>query len=423
MTIILSGCIGIVIGLGIAYLCRVFKTKTAAALAEEMFRGSEQQRATETAALVERFNALFQAMFDATKQSFGTALDSQRESFSAVSLDVLASAQQQFLSLASERLGNERQAATAELDGARLLIDQRLGGIYDALNSKLTEATGLMRSLESDRQRALGQVGESVTGVSERITQLSQLTGSLREALSSTKTRGIWGERIVTDLLSLAGLIEGVSYERQVTLVEGTRPDFTFLLPRGLRLNMDSKFPMSAYLRMLDAQDEVTRAREQKQFLSDVRLRLKEVTGKEYIDAANGTCDVVLLFIPNESLYGHIHQMDSALIDEALKKNVIMCSPFSLFAVLAVIRAAVDQFALERTSNEILSWFGQFFKQWSMFTDELERHGKQLNTVVSSFESLSGPRRRMLERPLTKINDARQSRGIEVAEFSEELSA
>ena len=71
-------------------------------------------------------------------------------------------------------------------------------------------------------------------------------------------------------------------------------------------------------------------------FLRDVRDRVKELQGRGY-DASESTVGYLLLFIPNESVYGFIHENDATLLDDALAKNVVLCSPTTLFAVLGVV--------------------------------------------------------------------------------------
>ena len=67
------------------------------------------------------------------------------------------------------------------------------------------------------------------------------------------------------------------------------------------------------------------------------------------------TVDELLLFIPNESVYGvHPRARPASCSTSRWRQKVVLCSPFTLFAVLAVIRQAVDQTRLERTSDEIL---------------------------------------------------------------------
>ena len=234
--------------------------------------------------------------------------------------------------------------------------------------------------------------------------------------LSSSQKRGDWGQRMAEDVLRLAGFIENVNYLKQKTIEGvGTRPDFTFLLPKDLKLHMDVKFPLDNYLRFLEAEAEGEKDKFLNDFLRDVRARIKELTTRDYIDAESNTVDCVLLFIPNEQVYAFIHEHDSSILDEGIKKKVVSCSPITLFPVLAVIRQAVDNFALERTSNEIQSLFGAFKKQWDEFASKFDLLGQKIEGVMKEYEALTTTRKRQLERPLNKIEDLRKQRGLPVA--------
>jgi DNA recombination protein RmuC len=129
--------------------------------------------------------------------------------------------------------------------------------------------------------------------------------------------------------------------------------------------------------------------------------------------------DYVLLFIPNEQIYAFIHEQDRTILDEGIKNKVILCSPITLFAVLAVIRQAVENFALEQTSSEILSLLGAFQKQWGKFVEKLESLGRRIGSVQEEYESLSTIRRRQLEKPLTKIEIIRKQRELPIASIEE----
>jgi DNA recombination protein RmuC len=210
-------------------------------------------------------------------------------------------------------------------------------------------------------------------------------------------------------VLRLAGFVEGVNYRRQQPLAGAAGiPDYTFLLPRGLVLHMDVKFPLSNYLRVLDASSDVEREQHRKEFLRDVRRRLREVTRRDYVDPGAGTVDCVLLFIPNEQVYGYIQEHDRTLLDDALRAKVVCCSPVTLFAVLAVIRQAVDNFQLSRTSHEILERLQGFEKQWDRFVEQMDKVGRNLKTASNAFDDLEGTRRRGVERELERIATLRR---------------
>ncbi|MBW1700963.1 MAG: DNA recombination protein RmuC, partial [Deltaproteobacteria bacterium] len=264
-----------------------------------------------------------------------------------------------------------------------------------------------------DRIEKFGELTSQLKSAGVQTAALMQTTNTLREALASTKIRGQWGERMAEDVLRMAGFVENINYLKQKSIEGiGTRPDFTFILPKDLKLNMDVKFPLDNYMKFLEAETDLERSEFRNDFLRDVKARIKEVTTREYINPEQNTLDYVLLFIPNEQIYAFIHEADSAILDNSIKSKVVLCSPITLFAVLAVIRQAVENFALERTSNEILSLLGSFNKQWNEFLKKLEVLGKRIGDAQKEYEALMTTRRRQLERPLNRIEELRTQRQL-----------
>lgn len=194
----------------------------------------------------------------------------------------------------------------------------------------------------------------------------------------------------------------------------GNKPDFTFFLPRDLKLNMDVKFPYDNYVKFLESESDSDRETYRRNFLRDVKDKIKDLANRDYINPEQNTVDYVLLFIPNESIYAFIFKQDDSIIDEGLKKHVIMCSPITLFAVLVVIRQAVENFALEKASNEILSLFGRIKKQWDMFMKSHDRLGKRIQDALEEYQFLKSTRRNELEKPLNKIEEIRTQRSIPI---------
>lgn len=380
---------GVGLGLVTAYLFGLMRAKTARELAGELFRESEAQRQTDIDAVVANM----------------------KESFGNLSLEALSRSSNQLMELAKSELGAAGRLGARELGEKKGLIDQQLKTMTDELGN----VSRLIRELEKDRELKFGELSAQLKTAGENTAELSQTTATLREALASTKARGQWGERMAEDVLRLAGFVENVNYVKQRANPEGRIPDFTFLLPKELKLNMDAKFPLDNYMRYLEADNDAEKARFSRDFIKDVKARVKEVVTREYVDPAGGTVDYVLLFIPSEQIYAFIHETDSSILDEAIRNKVIFCSPITLFAVLAVIRQAVDNFSLEQTSNEILSLLGTFDKQWQQFVNKMESLGHKIEGAHKDYEALVTTRQRQLEKPLNKINDIRTRRGLAAA--------
>ncbi len=296
--------------------------------------------------------------------------------------------------------------------------------VGEKLDSSLEKIDALVRDMRDVRElgkesrEKFGAVSQHLKDTNQEVQRLQQTTNSLSEVLASPKKRGDWGERMAEDVLQVAGFKEGVQYEKQKTTAEGGRPDYTFLLPGELKLHMDAKFPLDNYTKYVQADAEQDQEHYRKAFLNDVKGKVKQLAQREYINPAEGTVDAAILFVPNEQIYSFIWEQDSSIIDSALQKNIIVCSPVTLFAVLAVIRQARDNFHLERTSSQILELLAEFRKQWyDYFVEKVEDLGKSLQAVQNHYDELATTRRNQLEKQLTRIHELQQ--GLEEEQSDE----
>ena len=385
---------GFVLGIAVAFLFRLIQSKTAKKVADELYLDAEKWR----------------------RESLDSIVNEMKASFGSLSLETLAVSTEEFLKLAKSKLDTEREVGVRELDSKKGLIDEQLRN----MTTELGKISGLVKELEKDRVEKFGELAGQLESARKQTELLSETTASLHKALASTNVRGQWGERMAEDVLRLVGFIENVNYLKQKSLESGSRPDFTFLLPRDLKLHMDVKFPLTNYLKYLESDSDVERAKFRNDFLKDVKARMKEVTTRQYICPEENTLDYVLLFIPNEQIYAFIHEQDSTILDNGIKNRVVLCSPLTLLAILGVVRQAVDNFALEKTSNEILSLLGAFYKQWELFLGRLEIMGKRIEDAQKEYENLTSTRRRQLEKPLRKIEELRSQRRIPLKNMSGE---
>jgi DNA recombination protein RmuC len=183
-------------------------------------------------------------------------------------------------------------------------------------------------------------------------------------------------------------------------------------MPENKKLNMDAKFPLTNYMKFVEAESEQEAQEHSRAFIRDVRDRAREVVSRDYINPDDNTLDYVLVFIPNEPMYHYIQQHGADVVEEALRNRVVLCSPISLFAILSIIRHALDNFAIEQASNEILSELAIFDRQWKNFASQMETVSRRIDSAQTAFESLKTTRRRALDRPLERIRDIRKQRDI-----------
>ncbi len=338
------------------------------------------------------------------------------ETFKALSLDALARNSdefkkygEEFIKLAEEKLKSQTVEGEKELEGKKGLIDQNI----QAIGKTLAEVQKRIEDVGKTSGEKFSEVSMLIKKHEEVTVKLKDTTDHLRHAFASSKKRGEWGERMAEDVIRLIGMSEGINYIKQKTLEHASgRPDYTFLLPNDLKINMDVKFPLENYQHYLDAQSEHDRRRFKDELLKNAKIMIKQVTTRDYINPGENTVDYVLVFIPNEQVYSFINEADPTIMDEALKQKVILCSPFTLYAVLAVIRQAVENFNLERTASEILKLLAEFSKQWNAYKEKFRLMGERLDAAKKEYDALVTTRTNMLDRPLKKIEDLRRQKDI-----------
>jgi len=288
------------------------------------------------------------------------------------------------------------------------VISTTLKGVQEDVTKRLTE---LNQELDQLRQQNAGQF----SSVSEAVNMLAQRTANLNEVLSSSQKRGQWGERLAEDMIRAAGLVEGVNYSKQDTTAGGGRPDFTFVMPPDRVLFMDVKFPLDRYVAHLDAADDTTRASTKAEFVKAVKSHVDALARRDYVDqTTEDALDYVLMFVPNESISGFVHEADPHLIDWALERKVVLCSPLTLYAFLVVIRQATESFHTEQTAAEITQQINKFskeFENYSAAVDKVRATFVKLDSELGAIAT-DGTRFRKLAVPVRDIEKLRKRQGI-----------
>lgn len=337
--------------------------------------------------------------------------DNLKANFAEMSMSALSSSNTELMKLAKSQLSSERELTVKEVQSQKSLIDNQLS----YLNKELEKVRGLIKDLEKDRENKFSELSSTITHTNKQTRDLLETTNQLNKILGSSQERGQWGERVAEDILQVAGFIEHVNYTKQSQATKSqTRPDFSFLLPGGRHLNMDVKFPLDNYRYLVNAEVPSEKEKYQKLFIRDIKLKIKEVTTRDYINPTEDSIDLVILFIPNEQIFNFILANEPTLVDDAMKKKVVCCSPLSLFPILAVIRQAVDQFSLDKQSNVILQQLGLFKKNWQKFTLGFEKIGKKVSELHKEYDALATVRTRQLEKPLDKLDDLRIEKEIDL---------
>ena len=311
---------------------------------------------------------------------------------------------QDSINLASDRVA---QASGEQLGRRAEQIDASLRGVQESIGLRIQQ-------MDDEIKRLREQNAEKFGSVDKAVSDLLKSTGDLNNVLSSSQARGQWGERMAEDLLKAAGLIEGINYEKQDTISGGGRPDYTFLMPPDRVLYMDVKFPMDSYTKFVNATDSGVMASLKADFMKAVRDRVKELERRDYVvSTTQQSLDYVLLFVPNESITGFIHEADPCLIDWALERKVVLCSPLTLYAFLVVVRQATESFHTEETAAQIMQMMGKFRKQWESYVKSLDKVKRNFDNMQEELDDLTvGKRFKGLNRETKKMEELRKRQNI-----------
>lgn len=300
------------------------------------------------------------------------------------------------------------KASGEELGKRAEVIDATMQGVKTDVNTRLNELNTELQRLRDASSTQYGHMDKAIAGLAQR-------TDNLNEVLSSSQKRGQWGERLAEDILRSAGFVEGQNYSKQATIEGGGRPDYRFEMPPDRVLFMDVKFPLDQYMAYLNQTDEALRNQSKAQFLAALNGHVNALAKREYMDKSKeNTIDYVLMFVPNESISSFIHEADPNMIDNALNKKVVFCTPLTLYAFLVVIRQAADSFHTERTAADIMQRINLFQKEWTNYTNAVDAVETKFKALIDSIESINvdGTRFKKLNVQVREIEKIRKKQGI-----------
>lgn len=311
------------------------------------------------------------------------------------------------------------QVNEAKLDKMREMVETQLKELRTDNNNKIEEMRKTVdEKLNTTLERRLG---ESFNMVSTRLEQvhkgigemqsLANGVGDLKRVLTNVKTRGIWGEIQLGNILEQ--LLTPEQYDSNVNTNPNTkdRVEFALKLPGrssdqdNIWLPIDAKFPQEDYQKLLDAQenievelvDKYTKALE-----SRVKIEAKTIAEK-YI-CLPYTTDFAILFLPTEGLYAEILKIP-ALCEFLIREyKVIIAGPTTLSALLNSLQMGFRTLAIEKRSSEVWEVLGAVKTEFNKFGSLLEKTHKKLQEASNSIDTATR-KTRTIERRLRNIEE------------------
>ncbi|UCH53413.1 MAG: DNA recombination protein RmuC [Pseudomonadota bacterium] len=326
---------------------------------------------------------------DMERRATQEKLSGLQQTFSVLSQQALRENNQAFLQLAQESLKQFHIQAKGELEGREKAVENLVKPIREALEK--TEQQ--MRLMESERQKAYGSLHKHLESMAQAQQQLQGETRNLVQALRRPEVRGQWGEMTLKRLVELAGMVEHCDFFEQVQLdtAEGRmRPDMIVRMPGGREIVVDVKTPLDAYLNAIEAPDDESRRRHFEHHARKVRERVRELASKSYWGQFTNAPDFVVLFIPGEHFLGAALDVDRALLEDALRQNIILATPTNLVALLRTVAYGWRQESLNANAERLRDLGTDLYGRLLNFSEHLAKLGRSLETAVGDYNKAVG---------------------------------
>jgi DNA recombination protein RmuC len=310
------------------------------------------------------------------------------DTFGALSSSALQANNAQFLQLARESLGRFAEAANGDLEKRQTAIAELVRPVQESLG-RVDEKIG---KLEKSGDVSAARLTEQVRALAAQEEKLRSETAKLVTALRAPAQRGRWGETQLRRTLELAGLRAHVDFDEQpvVQLADGAlRPDVAIRLPGEKTVLLDSKVPLEAYLKAVDAPED-QREIYLRAHAAQLRSHVDALSRKQYWEAFAGSPEMAVLFLPSEGLLSAALEVDPGLHEDAFARRIVLATPATLLALLLTIAHVWKQESIAANAREIANEGRELHKRIADLSKHLAKLGRALESALNTYNGAVG---------------------------------
>lgn len=243
-------------------------------------------------------------------------------------------------------------------------------------------------------------VMERLTRIDEAQKKIEELSGevvSLQEVLTDKKSRGIFGEVQLHQILSsVFGEKNEKLFSLQYSLSNKTIVDAVLFLPEPTGMvPIDSKFPLENYRRKVDRSlSEPERNIAEKEFVKNLKKHIDDISEK-YVKVKE-TADQAILFLPAEAIFAEVNAYHPEIIDYAYRNKVIIASPTTLLSLLSTIQVVHNNIERNKYTtiiheelNRLAQDFSRYKKRWDNLSKHIDTVSKDVKEIHQSTEKIT----------------------------------
>ena len=284
-----------------------------------------------------------------------------------------------FQALAADALKDNR---TSFFDLARTSFE----GYQKPIAETLKKVDTRLDAAERDRVAAYSRL-------TEQISALGSTAGTLSRALRTPAVRGRWGEMQLRRVVEIAGMLQRCDFDEQPGLQSDNgrlRPDVIVHLPGGKQIVVDAKAPLEAFLDAQECADDEARAVKLQAHARQVRDHMDKLGNKAYWESLGNSPEMVVMFLPGETLFSAALQHDLTLIEHGLQQRVLLASPITLIALLTTVAHTWRQEALTENYREVAALGRDLYDRLAVLTGHFDELRKRLDGAVQAYNKAAG---------------------------------
>ena len=296
-----------------------------------------------------------------------------------------------FHTLQEQAKDSFKQLATDSLKEQKAELVTQNKDMVSPLKEAMDKFTKQVGDLRTESTARHGLLQNAIERTLQLNVNLSQEAQNLTEALKSPKKQGTWGEIILEDVLTAAGLRKGIEFDTQVSFTtenrERKQPDFIVHLPNQRDLIIDSKMSLTAYLEWQAATNESEKQKHLKKHVQSIEKHIKELAAQDYTSfLPHEKLDFTFMFIPIEYAYFIAVQAKPELNELARQHRIAIVTASNLFSVLQI---ADNLWRMERGSqlvDKIFKTAQEMLERTGRFSERMEDIHTRINQLAKSYE-------------------------------------